>query len=477
METTLVALQNWISRPGPLRSPEELKVLLDGMSARLSIFAEHDERVVPMLGAVMSAIRGRSEYLRSLYCCIGLLSVHSVRNDANEAVVNQAFTVGDGVVVSVFAEVAAAGTTTPDWVLEHMARMVTSVKTIDLQSAVWRSFARALARAAMTYPGLFGLPTLTWTMLGAFVADDGNAENPLIRDVLCVEPGFVSRTVDVFITADDYTDGSRLARIAAAKLLWQLLSMSSPSGKMYLTPKETFDVFRRAKKYYFGGEDKGLARLALKLLPCCAADAAVPVDPAFSCDMAYEALTAARSLGTKQLAVYCTRPGGTVEDLPFDTLLQILCMLQMEVSKPRYATRLIPCLRSVPGLLDMLDRVYVLSPMDSLMRFVADRIISVAFPEANVMAAERAARTKHLLGSLLIPVETTLMCPLCFSSEPHADKEDKDSHEPRGGVFLPCFHYYHYKCIAEWLLINETCPMCRLNPVESLCSMLHPHHA
>ena len=46
-------------------------------------------------------------------------------------------------------------------------------------------------------------------------------------------------------------------------------------------------------------------------------------------------------------------------------------------------------------------------------------------------------------------------CTICLEEY----KENDDLYQ------LQCGHYYHKECIDDWLLKNQTCPLCRLNLV------------
>lgn len=63
------------------------------------------------------------------------------------------------------------------------------------------------------------------------------------------------------------------------------------------------------------------------------------------------------------------------------------------------------------------------------------------------------------------------ICPICLQ-EFSEDKQNKENNYKH----LECKNYFHTQCISEWLKINETCPMCRLNinrlevrPTPTLC--------
>lgn len=42
--------------------------------------------------------------------------------------------------------------------------------------------------------------------------------------------------------------------------------------------------------------------------------------------------------------------------------------------------------------------------------------------------------------------------------------------------FLPCLHYYHDRCIDEWLMKNFTCPTC-MEPVSTAMLDSFPGHS
>ena len=30
-------------------------------------------------------------------------------------------------------------------------------------------------------------------------------------------------------------------------------------------------------------------------------------------------------------------------------------------------------------------------------------------------------------------------------------------------IYLPCFHFFHKKCITKWILNKTNCPLCKIN--------------
>ena len=47
-------------------------------------------------------------------------------------------------------------------------------------------------------------------------------------------------------------------------------------------------------------------------------------------------------------------------------------------------------------------------------------------------------------------------CVICFEVM-------HNSEESRQVIKTPCNHYFHNNCISEWIQINNTCPVCRIN--------------
>ncbi|XAR55135.1 hypothetical protein NMG60_11030543 [Bertholletia excelsa] len=67
---------------------------------------------------------------------------------------------------------------------------------------------------------------------------------------------------------------------------------------------------------------------------------------------------------------------------------------------------------------------------------------------------------KTVLGeSRRLPKPSDGTCPICL-----VDYQPKDTLR----TIPECNHYFHAKCIDEWLRMNATCPLCRRSPPDSL---------
>ena len=54
--------------------------------------------------------------------------------------------------------------------------------------------------------------------------------------------------------------------------------------------------------------------------------------------------------------------------------------------------------------------------------------------------------------------EENKTCVICY--EDFKDNED--------AIFLPCFHFFHTKCIKEWLKKSDICPLCKISVKNNL---------
>ena len=54
--------------------------------------------------------------------------------------------------------------------------------------------------------------------------------------------------------------------------------------------------------------------------------------------------------------------------------------------------------------------------------------------------------------------EENKTCVICY--EDFKDNED--------AIFLPCFHFFHTKCIKEWLKKRDICPLCKISVKKNL---------
>ena len=67
---------------------------------------------------------------------------------------------------------------------------------------------------------------------------------------------------------------------------------------------------------------------------------------------------------------------------------------------------------------------------------------------------------------------------ISYREPPGAAAEDSDEDRPSCPIclgdfvngdtvrVLPCKHLYHQKCVDQWLMVNASCPSCRLSIVE-----------
>lgn len=60
---------------------------------------------------------------------------------------------------------------------------------------------------------------------------------------------------------------------------------------------------------------------------------------------------------------------------------------------------------------------------------------------------------KHLIDTLPVIEVNEGSCSICI----------ENYQEKTQCITLPCQHYFHRKCITQWLLTQSTCPICRLS--------------
>lgn len=82
---------------------------------------------------------------------------------------------------------------------------------------------------------------------------------------------------------------------------------------------------------------------------------------------------------------------------------------------------------------------------------------------SSILGSDRAAPegTLELQPSVLFDPEEfgdALQCPMCL--------EDFSKEQPIRKTL--CSHYFHESCLAQWLKVNRTCPLCRRDLAESL---------
>ena len=75
--------------------------------------------------------------------------------------------------------------------------------------------------------------------------------------------------------------------------------------------------------------------------------------------------------------------------------------------------------------------------------------VSTGLSEEKIMSGLKQWKYLH------IPLEepATVIEPCCICQEDYADGEDMGRVE--------CGHYFHTACIKQWLVIKNTCPICK----------------
>lgn len=58
--------------------------------------------------------------------------------------------------------------------------------------------------------------------------------------------------------------------------------------------------------------------------------------------------------------------------------------------------------------------------------------------------------------------DTAVTCTMCFEEYDEASQL----------MILPCFHRFHWACVADWLKKRPECPICKTNPKHSGASQL-----
>jgi hypothetical protein len=65
----------------------------------------------------------------------------------------------------------------------------------------------------------------------------------------------------------------------------------------------------------------------------------------------------------------------------------------------------------------------------------------------------------HVMTSPLSPLPEPLLKRIIFTED--ADCAICLAHHDRSASELPCGHSFHPACIAQWIQIKRTCPICR----------------
>ena len=88
-----------------------------------------------------------------------------------------------------------------------------------------------------------------------------------------------------------------------------------------------------------------------------------------------------------------------------------------------------------------------------------------SYPD-SIERSRRNRNTTNIESPLLNPDDVEKK-ELTYTNETYSDKECticlEDFNENEKIYGLKCNHYYHKKCIDDWLKKHQTCPLCRLN--------------
>lgn len=149
--------------------------------------------------------------------------------------------------------------------------------------------------------------------------------------------------------------------------------------------------------------------------------------------------------------------------------LMCLCNFVDEVDEVR------DDLRAVPGFTKLLCVLSAKSNPDVKMRQQADRLLRKLFTATEYGQLGRVA-AKVLFATL--QSDDAPHCPICVTSGGDGgDAEGGGGGAGAGGgggagVFLPCFHHYHRKCILKWVVKSDACPMCTAPVLATIQKLL-----